>query len=222
MFIRNSYGTFICLWLIGSVIYAEEPTYQPPQIDSLEPYAYLVDELSQRRRLQFLFQNPQSIFDGLNIGFVQVSSGNLTFQRRDLVVLGSAPVVASRIHDSRIRENTGLGPRWRFGLTATLIVSPGNVVYIDERGARHPFTKHAGAMYAPSKPSPATRKTTLALQDGTAPIRTGDGTLRQFHEVDGTGVYKLIRRVLPTGNGIALHYDKHRLVSVDDRNGVAR
>jgi len=36
----------------------------------------------------FVHPNPQSILDGLRVGFVNVSSGNLTFERRDIVVPG--------------------------------------------------------------------------------------------------------------------------------------
>ena len=40
------------------------------------------------RRINVLHPNPQSIFDGLQVGFVNVSTGNLTFERRDMVVPG--------------------------------------------------------------------------------------------------------------------------------------
>ena len=121
MSIRSFYGVCACVGLYGLAIQGEEASYAPPEESaSLESYAYLVDELNHRRRLQFLFQNPQSIFDGLNIGFVQVATGNLTFQRRDLVVLGFGMLSANRVHDSRLSANAGFGPRWRLGLAETL------------------------------------------------------------------------------------------------------
>lgn len=52
----------------------------------LEKYATVVAELSERRRLNVLFPNPQSIFDGMQVGFVNVGTGNLSFKRHDMVV----------------------------------------------------------------------------------------------------------------------------------------
>ena len=95
------------------------------------------------------------------------------------------------------------------------------MTYIDERAARHAFVRHTGAIHVPARHAPATHGTTLALVRGTAILRAGDGSLRQFQEVDGSGVYALIRRVAPNGHGVMLHYDKRRLTTVEDDNGVA-
>ena len=220
MFRQSTYRASVGLCLLSLAIPAEEATYNPPDVESLASYATLVDELNQRRRLQFLFQNPQAIFDGLNIGYVQVASGNLTFQRRDLVSLGSVTVVASRIHDSRMKGNTGFGPRWRLGLAETIVVRNGDVAHTDDHGARHRFKRRSGAMYEPARPSPATQGSTLALIEGTAFLRKADGSLRQFQALDRSGVLALRRRVTPAGNVITLHYDRHRLQSVAEAGNV--
>lgn len=41
-------------------------------------------ELSKRRRLTTIFPNRQSAFNGVQIGYTNVTSGNLTFLNRDI------------------------------------------------------------------------------------------------------------------------------------------
>lgn len=101
--------TPLCCWQAASAQFKPDAYPQPETSDALDYYAYLLEELDQRRRLQFLLPNPQSIFDGLAIGYVQTSAGNLTFERRDLVVLGVETVVASRVYDSRFDSDMGFG-----------------------------------------------------------------------------------------------------------------
>ena len=122
------------------------PSYQVPDPgkdseERLAYFAYLLEELDVRRRLQFLFPNPQSIFDGVSLGFVQTSSGNLTFERRDLVVIGEETILASRIHDSRNDLNFGFGPGWQLNLAETLNVEDDRVIYQDDNGAKHAFKR---------------------------------------------------------------------------------
>lgn len=76
----------------------------------------LAEHVLLRSRINVLHPNPQSVLDGLQAGFVNVSSGNLTFARRDIVVPGRRRLVFARIHDSRIRPMRTSGPagvcRW--------------------------------------------------------------------------------------------------------------
>lgn len=67
--------------------------------------------------------NPQSIFDGLHVGFVNVGAGNLSFKRHDLVVrVGGVPVYFSRVYDSRSRGNTDFGDGWRLAVAEELFI----------------------------------------------------------------------------------------------------
>lgn len=68
---------------------------------SLESYVPLIAEFDLRRRVNVLFPNPQRMFDGLQAGYVNVGSGNLTFRRRDLVTRANGPLVLARVYDSR-------------------------------------------------------------------------------------------------------------------------
>ena len=214
--VKTRLGVAVTLGLFGLGIVADEPRYPPITGEgaTLAPFAYLVDELDQRRRLQFLFPNPQTIFDGLNLGYVQTSTGNLTFQRRDLVVLDEVALIASRIHDSQATANTGFGPRWRFNLGENAVITDGLVKYVDWRGAIHTYVHRRGAVYEPAIPSPATIGSTFGLLDDLAVHRDAEGTIRQFRDHDGRGHYALVRQTSPNGTELRFHYEAARLVGV--------
>ena len=207
--------------LIGSFIAVSLPNLHAHGIadvgmteESLGRYAYLVDEFDSRRRLNFLFPNPQSIFDGLSIGYVQTSTGNLTFQRRDLVVLGSENIVAARVFDSRSKVDTGFGPRWRLNLVETLTVSGNGVLHTDSSGASHRFTHSQKAMYEPALPSPSSQGTTLAVLGNHAVIRSSDGSIRQFEQFGQSDTYLLVRHVSNREGVTTFVYDDNRMNEV--------
>ena len=118
----------------------ESPAVRPTTTgDSLGYYAELVKETELRRRVNVLFPNPQSLFDGLQVGYVSVRHGNLTFRRRDLVAGTNRLAKFSRVYDSRIRRGRDFGPGWRLSLDEELTVMDGDLVYTDGSGARHYF-----------------------------------------------------------------------------------
>ncbi len=92
----------------------------PPEV--FAPYVEMIKELDLRRRVNVLYPNPQSLFDGLQVGFVNATTGNLTFRRRDIVTRAQGPVVFARVYDSRIRSNADLGTGWRLSLGEELLV----------------------------------------------------------------------------------------------------
>ncbi len=63
-----------------------------------------LNELSARQRLTTVFPNEQSPFYGVQLNYVNVGEGNLTFLMRDLVRGARLPIVVGRVHDSRIRD----------------------------------------------------------------------------------------------------------------------
>ena len=182
---------------------------------SLSYFANLIDELDSRRRLQFLYPNPQSIFNGVNIGFVQTSTGNLTFERRDLVILGANSITLSRIHDTNLTENKGLGRGWQLNLLETIKLKDGQATYIDGRAAHHIFESNESIMYTLQNPSPSMYGVSLAIIDNFATIRTKDGTILQFNRLGQGPIFNLVRKVTPDGDVTTLHYDKGRLQSVN-------
>ena len=135
-----------------------------PPSDSLAPYAALVAELDLRRRVNVLHPNPQSIFDGLHVGHVNVGAGNLTFRRRDIVARANGPVVFARVYDSRIEANADLGPGWRLSLAEELRLEGDQAIYTDRSGAQHRFRKDGDAHVA-DPPTPRHAGTTLTVAE---------------------------------------------------------
>ena len=66
----------------------------------LDQYVQQASEFSSRARANVYFPNAQSIFSGVQVGFVSVGAGNLTFLRRDMVASGRVPLVVARVYDS--------------------------------------------------------------------------------------------------------------------------
>lgn len=111
---------------------------EKPNMERLAVYAALVEETELRRRVNVLFPNPQSIFDGFQAGHVGVRHGNLTFRRRDIVA-SDGWVTFSRVYDSRIRYTRDFGPGWRLAWAEELTILNGDLIYADGSGSRHEF-----------------------------------------------------------------------------------
>ena len=168
-----------------------------PPSDSLAPYAALVAELDLRRRVNVLHPNPQSIFDGLHVGHVNVGAGNLTFRRRDIVARADGPVVFARVYDSRIEANADLGPGWRLSLAEELRLEGDQAIYTDRSGARHRFRKDGDAHVA-DPPTPRHAGTTLTVAEKKAVLLERDGAKRVFLRASETAPF-LLRRVVSAG-----------------------
>lgn len=142
----SSLAVAVCTLLTLSASTASDESPADPTTatnEALAVYAELVKETELRRRVNVLYPNPQSIFDGLQIGYVGVRHGNLTFRRRD-IVSGTNPLARIvRVYDSRIQTGRDFGPGWRLSLDEELIVKDGGLVYTDGSGARHFFARAA-------------------------------------------------------------------------------
>lgn len=163
----------------------------------LEGYVDVIEELDVRRRVNVLYPNPQSLFDGLHVGFVNVAAGNLSFRRRDLVARASGPVVFARVHDSRIEANGDFGRGWRLSLAEELIRMGKYLVYIDRSGARHRFKDVADGSggYTADPPTPRHAGTRITFSDGTAVLREAADAIRTFEPADAEGARYRIARV---------------------------
>ena len=138
-------GVAFAFALSTSAVQADLTDAQEPIADSgLGAYAELVQETELRRRVNVLYPNPQSIFDGFQVGYVSVRHGNLTFRRRDLVA-GTNPLAKfARVYDSRTLRGRDFGPGWRLSLDEKLTARDDRLVYSDGSGAQHVFlsTRH--------------------------------------------------------------------------------
>ena len=163
-----------------------------------------------------LHPNPQSLFDGLQVGFVNTTTSNLTFRRRDMVTRAQGPVVFARVYDSRIGANDDFGPGWRLSLAEELHVDRDVVTYIGASGARQTFAWN-GTGYAASPSTPRHAGTALAFADidglRVATLRDGD-TMRTFAQVDEAGTRYVVRTVRATSRELMFDYGQGRLATV--------
>ena len=161
----------VALMLTGSAGTAagdEPPETADPALNSYLP---LVAEFDLRRRVNVLFPNPQTLFDGLPVGFVNVGSGNLTFLRRDLVTRANGPLVLGRVYDSRFQGDGDFGPGWRLSLTEELVIGTDSVAYVDRTGARRRFVANADALCARQAHAPSCRHQNYGWRERSDDVR---------------------------------------------------
>ena len=177
--------------LVGSSGLETDGKTPPPADPSLESYMPLIAEFDLRRRVNVLFPNPQTLFDGLQAGFVNVGSGNLTFLRRDMVTRANGPLVFGRVYDSRREEDGDFGPGWRLSLAEELHIGDARVAYVDGSGARRLFVP-GPVGYRPMRPTPRHSGTRIALGEDEATVREDDGTRRTFKPVGDDGPWRVV------------------------------
>ena len=162
----------------------------------------------------------QSLFDGVRVGFVNTSSGNLTFRRRDIVARAQGPVV----HDSRIAGNADFGPGWRLSLAEELLVDGDAATYVDESGVRHAFA-WTGTAWTASPPTPRHAATTLAFADvdglRVAVLADGDA-VRTFRQADAAGARYVVRLVRTPARELALAATRRTTAGSRARAGATR
>ena len=174
------------------------------------------DEEAAGYRASVLHPNPQSLFDGVRVGLVNTSVGNLTFRRRDIVTRAQGPVAFARVHDSRIAANADFGPGWRLSLAEELFVDGEAATYVDASGARHGFA-WTGTAWTASPPTPRHARTTLSFVESNG-VRTvvlaGGEEVRSFVPADVDGVRHVLRTVRTPARELVLDYDGGRLSAV--------
>lgn len=151
-------------------------------------------ELSKRRRLTTIFHNQQHPFHGVQLGYVNATTGNLTFLNRDLVRLDRIPAVFGRVYDSRNSHGADFGPGWRLTFDESIV----------RRDSTLEFTDSTNSTYTLDIENHHVRPAHSALTG----IESGEirgNSITLVH----AGVTKLFRRK----NG------KFSLVSVTDKSG---
>ena len=199
--------------LIGLQGYASEYGGIESETD-LSGYAALVSELDERKRLQFLFPNPQSLFDGLHAGFVATSTGHLTFERRDLVLLNAGALVISRIYDSRSMSDSGMGVGWRLNIQQTVRQVNDGLIYHESNGNSLRFKRDLSGEYLPTDPTPRTDGTFAIAIGNTLLVHDVDSSEKVFARTAHGDIFRLVSVIDDNGNVINLHYDSSRLVAV--------
>ena len=180
----------LALSLLGNSAYSEQ--HEDDAELALYNYKQLVREFDLRRRVHVLFPNPQTLFDGLQAGFVNVGAGNLTFVRRDLVTRANGPLVFGRVYDSRLAEDGDFGPGWRLSLSEELHIGEASVAYVDGSGSRRLFVP-GGDGYRPERPTPRHAATRIVLGSEEATMWHADGAKRTFKPVASGGPWRITR-----------------------------
>ncbi len=176
-----------------------------------------LNELTERRRVNTFFLNEQSVFFGVQKGYVNVGKGNLTFIRRDLVIVGRIPIVLARVYDSSQTSPSDFSPGWRLTLTETITaLKNGDIVYTDDSLSETRFVRQ-GAGYAATPTQPSDIRSVEQVKNGYLVTYRNGWTKR----LDKLGkAYRLARVTDNNGNALDLNYDaKHRLTRVNGQNG---
>lgn len=185
---------------------------QKATADGLSAYATLAQELDARRRLNVLYPNPQAPRHGVQVGYVHVGTGHLTFKRRDIVLRANGPVAFARLYDSRMADNADFGPGWRLGLAEEVIVGTA-ATYIDRSGTRHRFLPTGNGYWAAAPRTVAHAGSRLVLEGGQAILHEGDGTVRVFARTGADRVYR-IAQVRERARRLDFAYANGRLAAI--------
>ena len=107
-----------------------------------------VNELSSRRRSNILFPNEQSPFYGVQMNYVNVSKGNLTFLKRDKVVVDRMPLVVGRVYDSSKTTSEDFGPGWKLSFVEQLEKVGDTFFYRDSTNSEYKLLKNGRKLYS--------------------------------------------------------------------------
>ncbi len=212
-------------WWLGSllfltacpVLYGQALPEEDPAEHVLRNHAGFLNELSDRRRLNSLFPNEQSVFYGVPIRYVNSSRGNLTFVRRDLVTTGRIPIVFARVYDSSLRAGSDFGSGWQLSLAETIVRRPnGTLSYVDDSASELSLVPSGSGGYALARRGPTDIATVEALGD-VVRVTHRSGWNKQFKQVDDRFVLTAIRD--PHGNTLTVHYRGKQLSRIEGQNG---
>ncbi len=183
----------VLLVLCTTSFFATAQSKQPPTPVMVSHINFL-NELSHRRQVNTFFPNSQATNE-LQKHFVNVSKGNLTFIRRDLVTHGRLPVNMARVYDSTI-QSSDFGMGWQLSLAETIeVLDDGSLSYQDDTATLNTFVPAAvGFNISPAQNSDI--KSVMFNGAGQLQITYLSGWVKQFEK----------------------HGEKHRLASITDNN----
>ena len=215
---------FLGLWLFGTYALDAEDhqNYQQinPQLNpQIKENVKILNELSERRRINTLFNNQQSPFYGLQKDFVNLTKGNVTFSRRDMVVAGRIPIVIARVYDSSAAMSTNMAtdfsPGWQLTLAQTITPqSDGSLLHQNDSDVVERFVPNGqGYQLVPAQNSDikTIKRNSLGIR-----IDYRNGWYKQFTLIDNQ--YHLSTIVDNNGNQIRLDYQNGLLSEIIGAN----
>ena len=183
----------------------------------LGQYAQQASEFSSRARANVYFQNPQSIFHGVQVSFVNVGAGNLTFLRRDMVASGRSPIVLARVYDSTSNVGSAeLGPGWHFSATEAISVETGKAHLLTESGSLINFVTTDGKTFVLEKDYPSDYSSLILAAPDTFQVTLRTGFQKEFKLI--AGEFRLTKVTDRNGNSIRLTYQGSLLVRMENAN----
>jgi YD repeat-containing protein len=110
---------------------------------------HYLNEISSRRRLTTVFLNEQSPFYGVQMNYVNVGKGNLTFLTRDLVRLDRVPIVFGRVYDSSKSDTSDFGPGWKLSVAESIQTTPNGLRYVDASNSVYELQTDGARIWSP-------------------------------------------------------------------------
>lgn len=184
---------------------------------SPDQYVETVSELSSRARANVYFKNPQSIFRGVQFGFVNVGAGNITFLRRDLVTSGRIPIVLARIYDSASQGSPDFGPGWLVSATEAISFENGKARLSAENGSTIDLVQGPNAgNFQLEKDYPSDYVALTQTDSVTITARLRTGLVKEFKQI-GT-LFRLTKVTDRNGNVLRLVYEHGLLSRIENEN----
>jgi YD repeat-containing protein len=208
--------------LLSSVANSQTPdnaeNIKPPS-PLLTAHVDMLNELSQRRRVNTHFNNEQSVFYGLQSGFVNVAKGNITFVRRDLVTVGRIPIVLARVYDSSLVNQSAesdFSVGWQLSLAETIQVKANRtLVHRDDTATSNEFIPTTvGYKVNPAQNSDI--KSVMFNEQALLQITYMSGWVKQFQKLGDR--YRLVQMTDANGNLLKLAYIAHRISRIIGAN----
>ena len=176
----------------------------------------LASELSSRTRANIYFANPQDIFRGVQLNYVNVGSGNLTFLRRDLVTSGRIPIVFARIYDSSASGSADFGPGWMLSAAETISIENHTAKLLNEAGSVIEFSKAGDDKFMLAKNRPSDYLELRKTSENTLQLKLRTGFTKEF---TASGNQFLLTKVTDrNGNSVHLAYTDGQLSKLENAN----
>lgn len=183
---------------------------------TLNDYVEQVSELSSRARANVYFQNPQSIFNGVQVSFVNVGTGNLTFLRRDMVASGRIPLVFARVYDSSGKGSIDFGPGWSLSAAESIIVADGKAHLLSENGSTIDFAKVDQMGFGLQRDYPSDYLGLRFVDRKTLEAKLRTGFTKRFALIGDA--FRLVTAKDRDGNQIRLIYTEGLLSRIENAN----
>jgi len=204
----------LVLLLVSNFTFAQH--HSSHSNSQLDQYIEQVSELSSRARANVYFANPQSVFRGVQVNFVNVGTGNLTFLRRDIVASGRIPLVFARVYDSSGKGSIDFGPGWTFSAAESITVADGKAHLFAENGSIIDFVKVNDASFGLDKDYPSDYLDLRLVDTTTLEARLRTGFTKQFQLIGDA--FRLVKVTDRNGNQVTLSYSNGLLNKIENAN----